>query len=208
MPRNAPATPPLLAFLLLVPFASACGGKIAAEEPSPAAVPAPTAVKPSAPSLAEYCEALQTSQCGDNLCVSEAECRRSYSNASDAFLRAVIECRREGKLSCGYPDTCVFERIGTTTATRAQVEVANVYCSSCFPDVDENECRTAVLRPEGEAPSFSFGLRALADAAAEGALQCATTPRLPSSYCPGDFFTCIAKFRPIAAYTDCRREAP
>ena len=141
--------------------------------------------------------------------MSEAECRKSYSNASDAFVRAVVECSREGKLSCGYPDTCVFERIGTTTATRAQVEVADAYCASCFPDVDEDQCRNAVLRPEGEAPSFSFGLRALADAAAQGALECApTTPSLPNGYCPGDFFTCIAKFRPIAAYTDCRREAP
>lgn len=205
MLRHVPTTP----LVLLLLAAPACGGKIAPEDASPAPVTAPTLAQPSTPTLAEYCSALVPSQCGEGLCVSESECRTSYTNASDAYLRAVVECRRDGQLTCAYPDTCVFERIGPTTATRAQVAVANAYCRSCFPDVDADQCRTAALRPESEGPTLSLGLRALADTAAERALECERTKNvLPTDYCPGDFITCLAKFRPIPTYTTCDVRTP
>jgi hypothetical protein len=206
MPRNVPTTPSLLALALLVPFASACGGKIAAEDPGIVELPAPTAIRPRVPTLDEYCSALSPSLCGDDLCVSDAECRTSYANASEAYLRAVVDCRREGQLTCGYPDECVFARIGPTAATPAQVAVADLYCRSCFPEVDAEQCRTAALRPENEGPTLSLGLRALADATAERALDCEGVRA--TQFCAGDFITCLAKYRPVARVTACSAVSP
>lgn len=213
--KLAPLRDPLLYLLLplaAATSASACGGRLAAEEgmdrPSPTGVPAAKAPTERTPTITEYCSALPTSQCGDGVCVSDSECRKSYANASDPYLRAVLACRQVGELGCGYPDPCVAERVNRAPATGAQLALASAYCRACSPGADLEECRTAALRPEDGGETLSLALRVLTEANAERALECETNSAPASGTCENSFVTCLAKYRPIPAYTACGAPGP
>lgn len=208
----------LLVSLAMLILAPACGGKIATEEgasgsplprggapnASPSSPTVPAAPNEESPTLAVYCDALSTTQCGQPLCVSDAECRSSYTNASDAYLGGVVACRKSGGIGCGYPDPCVAEHVERMPATDAQRALAAAYCRACSPEADLAECQDAALRPEGGGESLSFALRVLGETNAERALECEANTRRDTGACDSAFITCLAKYRPIVSYTACR----